>query len=86
VRDIIEIGRRLIDAKGRTKRGGWAPWLDKEFGWTERTAQRFINVGSKSDKLSDLNVPVSGLYLLAAPSTPAEAVEIAAERSAARRA
>lgn len=33
---------------------------------------------SKSRKLRDLNVPVSGLYLLAAPSTPAEVIEIAA--------
>jgi hypothetical protein len=32
---------------------------------------------TQSEKFSDLNVPISGLYLLAAPSTPAEAIEAA---------
>jgi hypothetical protein len=39
----------------------------------------------KSVKLTDLNIPVSGLYLLAAPSTPAEVIEAVAERSEAGR-
>jgi len=34
---------------------------------------------SKSSKLEDLNVPVSSLYLLAAPSTPEEARQAAVE-------
>jgi hypothetical protein len=80
VHDIIEIGRRLIEAKELAGHGGWLPWLEREFGWDERTAQRFISVGVKSDKLSDLNVPVSGLYLLAAPSTPDEVIDAVAER------
>jgi len=51
------------------------PWLESEFGWTDETARRFINVYecSKSHKLLDLEVPVSGLYLLADPSTPESA-------------
>jgi len=51
------------------------PWLEREFGWTEMTATRFINVYdmSKSNKLLDLELPISALYLLAAPSTPQEA-------------
>lgn len=69
--DIIEIGRRLTEAKRIAGHGGWLPWLKQEFGWTEMTATRFINVYdmSKSNKLLDLSLPVSGLYLLAAPST-----------------
>ena len=35
----------------------------------------------QNEKFSNLNVPVSGFYLLAAPSTPAEVIEVAAERS-----
>ena len=31
--------------------------------------------------LDTLNVPISGLYLLAAPSTPAEVIEVVTERS-----
>jgi len=77
--DLIEMGRRLKDARDRT-RGRWLKWLDTELGWTDKTAQRLINVYEFSqadifeyDKLSDLNLPVSAIYLLAAPSTPAEA-------------
>jgi hypothetical protein len=68
----IEIGRRLIDAKVICGHGNWLPWLDREFGWKENTARNFMRVAelAKSAKFEDLNVPVSGLYLLAAPSTP----------------
>jgi hypothetical protein len=73
--DIIEIGQRLTDAKQIAGHGNWLPWLEREFGWTEMTATRFINVYemSKSNNLLDLDVPVSGLYMLAAPGTPDEA-------------
>jgi Protein of unknown function (DUF3102) len=70
VGDVIEIGRRLSDAKSKVKHGGWSPWLNQEFGWHESTAKRFIAVHEaalKSPNLSDLSIPVSGLYLLAAP-------------------
>ncbi len=68
----IEIGRRLIEAKVICGHGNWLPWLDREFGWKENTARNFMRVAelAKSAKFEDLNVPVSGLYLLAAPSTP----------------
>jgi len=49
-RDIIEIGRRLIDAKGIAGHGGWLPGLDDQFGWTARTAQRFMSVGELANK------------------------------------
>jgi hypothetical protein len=39
------------------------------------TATRFMNVAGKSNELLDLDVPVSGLYLLPAPSTPPEVIE-----------
>jgi len=32
IRDIIEIGRRLTDAKAIAGHGNWLPWLEKEFG------------------------------------------------------
>jgi hypothetical protein len=51
--------------------GNWLPWLEREFGWTDKTAERFIQVANvKFDKLSNLDIGVSSLYLLAAPSTP----------------
>jgi hypothetical protein len=73
IADVIEIGRRSIESKELCGHGNWLPWLKREFGWTEMTATRFMNVHSlagKSNKLLDLELPVSGLYLLAAPSTP----------------
>lgn len=76
VGDVIEIGRRLTGAKEIAGHGGWLPWLEREFGWTEWTARRFMGVyelAGKSGNLPDLDIPVSGLYLLAAPSTPDEA-------------
>jgi hypothetical protein len=81
ITDVIEIGRRLTKAKELVGHGNWLPWLDREFGWkatesgTCTTAQRFMQVYElgKSTNLVDLEIPVSGLYLLAAPSTPSEA-------------
>jgi Protein of unknown function (DUF3102) len=32
IRDIIEIGRRLTDAKAIAGHGNWLPWSEKEFG------------------------------------------------------
>ena len=75
VANVIEIGRRLTEAKALAGHGGWLPWLEREFGWTDKTAERFMSIASKSDKLSNLDVPISGLYLLAAPSTPDSATE-----------
>src|SRR5437660_575869 len=31
---LIEIGRRLIEAKALAGHGRWLPWLEREFGWT----------------------------------------------------
>ena len=75
--DLFVIGRELRDIKSRLPHGEYTNWLDLEFGLSERMAQRFMNVhdrlGAKSDKLSVL--PPSTLYLLAAPSTPDEAIQ-----------
>jgi Protein of unknown function (DUF3102) len=72
--DIIEIGRRLTEAKKIAGHGNWLPWLEREFGWSVSTADRFVqvyeNVGTKFVNMTNLDLPVSGLYLLAAPSTP----------------
>src|SRR5258707_7248460 len=85
--DVIEIGRRLAAAKGLAeKQGGharWVQWIDQEFGWDEKTARNLLNVHAfvekKSGNFPDL--PVSGLYLLAAPSTPEEVRQQVIERA-----
>jgi hypothetical protein len=87
VQDIIEIGRRLTEAKKILGWGNWLPWLEREFGWSERTAQNFMRVAelAESATVADLNVDLRGLYLLASPSIRErhpEIIEAVAERSA----
>lgn len=84
VANIIEIGCRLTDAKNIAGHGNWLPWLDREFGWKEQTARNFMRayeLSLKSPKFADLALPLSGLYLLAAPSTPPEAHDEIIERA-----
>jgi hypothetical protein len=83
VADVVEIGRRLAECKRICGHGNWLPFLDREFGWTEQTALNFIRAHdlSKSKNFLDLELPVSALYLLAAPSTPAEAREAVTKRA-----
>jgi hypothetical protein len=75
VGDIIEIGRRLTDAKQIAGHGNWLPWLEREFGWGEITALNYMRVHAwalKSSTVEDLDLPMRSLYLLAAPSTSEE--------------
>jgi hypothetical protein len=70
--DIVEIGRLLVEAKGLLPHGNWLPWLAKEFGWSPDTALNFTRIHelAKNRNFRNLNLPLSGAYLLAAPSTP----------------
>jgi protein gp37 len=72
IADVVEIGARLIECKQLCGHGKWLPWLEHEFGWKESTALNFMRVHelSKSANFADLSLPVSSVYLLAAPSTP----------------
>jgi hypothetical protein len=52
--------------------------VQREFGWTNRHALNYTRVyelSLKFENFSDLGIPASGLYLLAAPSTPPDAVD-----------
>jgi hypothetical protein len=83
--DVIEIGRRLTAAKKICGHGNWLEWLDREFGWSDRHALNFMRLyqlSRKSENFSDLEIPISGLCLLAAPSTPVEVVDVVIERAA----
>jgi hypothetical protein len=84
IADVIKIGKHLTEAKELCGHGNWLPWLEREFGWTDKTAKRLMAVydlNGKFDNLSDLEIPVSTLYLLAAPSTPTPVVEKVIERA-----
>ncbi len=84
VHDIIEIGRRLAEVKKQIGRVSFLPWIEREFGWSEDTAERFMALHALQRQLpqvAELSIPFSGLYLLAAPSTPPEAVEAVIART-----
>lgn len=80
--DIFIIGGELRAVKEMLPHGRYTEWLEVEFGLSERMAQHFVNVrerlGPKSEKFSVL--PPSTLYLLAAPSTPDQAISLVEER------
>lgn len=83
MQDIIDIGTKLIDVKTKLGHGSFGKWLDAEFGWTDRTARKFMAVANvfKSESGSDLNIGAKALYYLAGPSTPEEARQEAIERA-----
>ena len=81
--DIITIGQYLTEVKERIGHGNWLPWLEAEFGWTIKTAQNFMRVygAFKNENFSHLEVDISSLYLLAAPSMDDEVRERVMERA-----
>jgi hypothetical protein len=75
VEDVIEIGQRLKLCKKICGHGNWLPWLEREFGWSADTAERFMRLAAlqyQIPHIAEFRVSVSALYLLAAPSTPRE--------------
>jgi hypothetical protein len=82
-KDIVEIGRELIEVKERIGHGKFLPWIDREFGMSEWTARNFMRVADrfKSGIIPDL--PATVLYALADRDTPEEVCTEITERAAA---
>ena len=76
---IIEIGKNLIEVKQSIGHGNWLPWLEAEFGWSQRTAYNFMGVADKFKfaTVANLDIAPKALYLLAQNSTPDEVRETA---------
>jgi hypothetical protein len=75
VEDVIEIGRRLTEAKPIAGHGNWLAWLEREFGWSDKTAENYMRVyvlSTKFETVSNLDLDLRSLYLLGAKSTPQE--------------
>ena len=89
VDNVVEIGRRLTEAKDIAGHGNWLPWLNREFGWSPSTAENYINLFRLSGKfptVGNLDLDLRALYLLAAPGTPPEArAEIIARAEAGKK-
>lgn len=79
---IIDIGKNLIEVKQAIGHGNWLPWLDAEFGWSRKTAHRFIQVSesfSNVPRVGHLDIAPKALYLLSQNSTPEEVRQEAIE-------
>ena len=80
---ILEIGKRLAEAKSQLSHGEWLPWLEEKVEFSERSAQQYIRLWKeygKSATVADLGVR-KALVLLALPESERE--EFAAENHAA---
>lgn len=72
---IMEIGRRLIEAKEQVPKGEWIKWLDEKVEFTRQTANNFIRCATEynSDVISGLHLGNKKLFnLLAIPSDERE--------------
>lgn len=71
---IIEIGKRLIEAKSQLQHGEWGKWLEEKVDFKERTAQRFMQVATEFSNTSTLtDLPKSKIFaLLDVPSEERE--------------
>ena len=68
--DIIAIGQKLVEMKGRLRHGHWRAWLQTQWPLDISLANRWMNVARKCGQFPHLKIPRSTLYLLAANSTP----------------
>ena len=82
--DVIEIGNALIRQK-KALPGAFHAWIEAEFGWQERLAQRFMSIATKfgnADRSNLTGLSMHALTELAAPSTPPEIREEIERRTA----
>lgn len=67
---ILELGRRLLEAKQQLEHGAWTAWLRDRVDFSERTAQNFMRLAQEypnPQTLADLG-PSKALALLAVPA------------------
>jgi N6-adenosine-specific RNA methylase IME4 len=77
--DIIAIGQDLISVKNRLPYGQFGKWLQSEFDMTQQMAINFMRVAERINLDTFKNIlklPVSVLYVLVAPSTPDNIIEM----------
>jgi hypothetical protein len=51
---IIEIGKRLIEAKAQLQHGEWGKWLEEKVDFTQNTANRFMRIASNYESTYNL--------------------------------
>jgi len=71
---ILEIGKRLAEAKAQLSHGEWLPWLEEKVAFSERSAQQYMRLWKeygKSALSADLSIS-KALVLLALPESERE--------------
>jgi hypothetical protein len=63
--NIWRIGQILTEVKASKPHGKFLPWIEKEFGWSEDTAERFMHVHARFKFRNLRNIQPSALYVLA---------------------
>lgn len=70
----LDTGRDLIKAKDMLAHGDFGPWLKSNFGWSESTAQNYMNAAKLVDKTPEFgSLKPSAQAALASKSTPESA-------------
>ena len=67
--NIVDIGNLLLEAKEQLAHGRWLPWLKKNFGSSDSTAQNYMNAARfiiKYPTVGYLNLRPMALYFLGA--------------------
>ncbi len=71
---ILEIGKRLVEAKEQLSHGEWLPWLEEKVAFSERSAQQYMRLWKeygKSALVADLGAS-KALVLLGLPESERE--------------
>ncbi len=82
--NVMQVGEKLLEVQAKLGNGQFDAWLQAEFDWSRRTAYNFIGVYKQfrgRANFAQMDVATSALYLLAAPSTPASAVDEVLDRA-----
>jgi hypothetical protein len=63
IEHAIKCGELLTEAKCLLKHGQWLPWLHNNCGLSERSAQRYMRLASKSAIVADLGIAAADRLL-----------------------
>lgn len=79
----IKIGQELLAVKETLEHGQFLPWLQAEFGWSQRTAYNFMSVAERFELATVASLPIqpSAAYILAGPTVSDEVRQAAIEKA-----
>jgi hypothetical protein len=82
---VLQVGSALLQAKRYLSHGNFLIWVEAEVGITARTAQLYMRAAVWSSTKGKVveGLPLSLVYLLSAPTTPAEFADAVVDRLAA---